>query len=167
MGHPYLRIPLLCTVCGIVLTITDFVSAFQLTRALLPDANGVYSSEVINLPHTLILVGMGLVLFLLVGLLFARRMTRRELALSASLVVVYHVVFLVLEKVVQLMGAYPITLFLLLGLPIQFSSAFLQGAFQIFPAFPLWGGIIVSLFVPYLFVLFGKKAERHHESHMP
>ena len=115
----------------------------------------------------MILVGMGLVLFLLVGLLFARRMTRRELALSASLVVVYHVVFLVLEKVVQLMGAYPITLFLLLGLPIQFSSAFLQGVFQIFPAFPLWGGIIVSLFVPYLFVLFGKKAERHHESHMP
>lgn len=90
------------------------------------------------------------------GLLLFSRLTKKEIAISATIVVVYQLVIILLQTFLSPTGNLAVTLSYL-GMVNEWST------FVPLALYHLTGGLLLSAmlgaFTPYVFVLFGKKSE--------
>ena len=116
--------------------------------------------NVISTDPIRILLVYGILFFgalLVGGLLFFRHMTRREIAISTSLLVLYGVVLTVLQLALQpILGTSVGFSMYVLFRPFEWCHFFDQLLFSWLDV-NIWIGVAVNLLSPYMLVLFGKK----------
>jgi hypothetical protein len=146
------NVPLFCVISGIVVYILSVQILFPMAIVRLPD--GVVTSN-----NTLVLIIYGaifVVTLLIGGLVFFRNMTRKELVLSASIVVLYGAILLFIQWAFRLRTGPAVLPMIYLFRPFEWCSFVSQIFFKI--SDNLWLGAAVEVLTPYLFVLFGKKS---------
>ncbi|OEF96139.1 hypothetical protein BHF68_10430 [Desulfuribacillus alkaliarsenatis] len=89
------------------------------------------------------------------GLLFFRDMSKVDIAKSATLVVIYYALIIAFEQFLISIGKYSLIL-VLLFIPTTTYSVIHQLFLSLFEL-SIWIGLILSVFAPYLYVLFGKR----------
>lgn len=144
------KIPLFCLLSGII----DFYISIELLRwAIIRLPDGTVTS---NDTRTLLVYGVIFLATLLVGgLIFFRKMTRTEIFCSASVLVVYGVVLMLVQWSFNITtGPAAVWMMYLFG-PFEMFNFFSQ--FLHMFADNLWVGAVIQVLAPYLFVLFGKK----------
>lgn len=153
------RVPLICIVAGIISSISILLFA-RFTIVTLPD--GVVTTD-----NFRVLIIYGVLFFATLfigGLRFCRHMTRKELFASASIMVLYGIILLIVQQVSQELivqqgsqagASILVGLTIYLFLPFEWcgliSQLLIQLGIGVLPA------VVISMFTPYLFVLFGRK----------
>lgn len=106
----------------------------------------------------LIDVILSIVAFFIIGFTLRKTHDKSNLFKSASLLVIYGIVLLVLEQVTQYFGVYNVSIALVLYLPTELFTIITAVIINLTSAETLnFLYVIPSLFAPYLFILFGKK----------
>lgn len=143
-------VPAFCIVAGII-AFNLYVRLFgRFTLLTLPDGSITADNGKVLLIHGIILV-----VSILVGGLCFRGMTRKEIFLSGTILVLFR---LLLIAVRWFMGSAAGSLgfaFIYLSILSEWSHVISGLIFSISGS--LWQGALVEAFAPYLFILFGKK----------
>lgn len=152
MDKNLLKLPVLTFIGGIILRIFDnFVVPEEIS-------NGAYQwtaeMQTASFYNRLIIT---IILFAIIGIIIRRSYDKRTIIKSATLLVIYSIVLVVIGQMAVLFGTYnAIILWLYLPLEIFNSIAILLS--RIFNLESInWIYIIPAIFSPYLFVLFVKK----------
>lgn len=106
-------------------------------------------------PVPAIVAVVSCVLFWWAGWRFVQGLTRRQIFLSATIMVVFHAVLLAAEQIGQSMGGYPLTVYHLYAL----TEGTLWVSQLLIRLFDDWSLLLacVSVLAPYLYIVFGKK----------
>lgn len=145
------KVPVFCVIAG---NLMFYISIYALTYFAierLPDGTVSFNRT----REWMIYCLQYLVPLLFGGLVCFRGMTRREVFCSASLVVIYGAVILVLQGVFQLTSGTAGIWMLYLFRPFQWCTVIAQTASGIIPS--LWLSGFLQVLSVYAFVLFGKK----------
>ncbi len=146
------KVPLYCTIAGMI---NVYVEIYLLQWAIVRLPDGSFTSDY---RRTMIVYGaVFLITMLIGGLVFFRKMTRREIVYSASLLSAYGLVLTLLQQMFHLNTGMAALWVMRLFYPFHVFSFPVQLCLGIMNAFLL--GIAVQLLCPYLFVLFGKRGE--------
>jgi len=149
LKNKLLRVPLVSLVTGLILSAIEHNVVLRMvkdsTEWTLKMGDTVYYFSLV----------LCVVLFIAAGLFCFKDMTKKEIAKSASLVVLYQIIVLVAEQLFQMFASYSIT-FMYLFVPVSLYTTLYQMLLKNLPlsSFIL---IIPSMFTPYLFILFGNK----------
>jgi len=158
LKKPILRVPVVLVPLGILCRILTFVVTFicvQIDRAKGPNPEtGVYE---ISIGYSSEIVGIiSFVLFCAAGWKFMRSLTRRQIFCSATIMVVWHAILLILEQwiLTNHVGSY-MTLYQL-WFTVEGTQWATQLLVRLFDAvsIPI---ILPSLLTPYLYLVFGRK----------
>lgn len=144
------KIPLFCLLSGII----DFyISIKMLSWAIIRLPDGTVT---VDDTRTLIVYGVIFLATLLVGgLIFFRKMTRKEIFCSASVLAAYGVILMLVQWSFNITtGPAAVWMMYLFG-PFEMFS-FISQLIHMF-AVNLWIGVALQALAPYLFVVFGKK----------
>lgn len=150
---PLWRVPLVLAGTGIVCRILSFLMAFIWSRIQIargPDP--VYQISTGYLSNLSAILAF--ILFWLAGWRFVRGMERRQIFLSATIMVVWHAVLLAWEQISQAMGGYSLWVYYLYA-TTEASSWASQLLFRLFDQVS-WPLAVPALFAPYLYILLGK-----------
>jgi hypothetical protein len=147
------KVPLFCVVAGISVYILCVYVLLRLAIVNLPD--GVITSD--NTRVLIIYGALFLGTLLIGGLVFLRDMTRKEIFLSASIVVLYGVILIIIQWAFNLTTGHGAIWTIYLFLPFEWCSVVPQIFFRLNDN--LWLGAMVQVLTPYLFVLFGRKSK--------
>ena len=144
------KVPLFCTIAGIISLYAEFY-LLQWSLVILPD--GSVTTDPVK--SALVYGGVFLAAMLLGGLVFFRKMTKREIFCSASVLAVYGIVLVLVQRIFQLTTG-PAALWMLnLFYPFQIFSFILQLCFGLIKS--VWAATAVQILCPYLFIVFGKR----------
>lgn len=157
LKKPILRVPLVLAVTGIVCSILSFLMVFvwgriQIARG--PDpVTGVYhlSTGYVSILSAI----LAFILFWVAGWCFVRGMERKQIFLSATIMVVWLGILLAWEQLSQAGGGYSIWVYRLYATQEAVSWAtqlLVQGFDEV--SVPV---VLPSIFTPYLYLLLGKK----------
>ena len=102
-----------------------------------------------------IMLILSCILLITAGLLFFKDMTKVEVAKSATFMVGYYVIFLILEGIIFSASLFTTlsSIYLILFVPLRLFSTLHQLSLRYLDI--AWIGIAMSLIFPYVFVLFG------------
>lgn len=145
------KVPVYSILAGLVLFRLDVYVLGRFMLVTLPDG-----SITVNETASLILYGLMLVgTVLLGGLVFLRNMTKKEIFLSASILVVFRILMVLLQWGLDATTG-PMAIPFLYWAEAQEWSVFLsQIFFKVIDN--LWVCALIECFAPYLFIPFGKK----------
>ena len=152
---PLWRVPLVLAGTGIVCSILSFLMAFvwgriQIARG--PDP--VTGACQISTGYLSVLSAiLAFVLFWLAGWRFVRGLERRQIFLSATIMVVWQAVLLIWEQISQAMGGYSMWVYRIYA-TVEASSWASQLLFRLFDQVS-WPLAVPALFTPYLYILLG------------
>ena len=153
---PLWRVPLVLAGTGIVCSILSFLMAFVWGRiqiARCPDP--VTGACQISTGYLSVLSAiLAFVLFWLAGWRFVRGLERRQIFLSATIMVVWQAVLLIWEQISQAMGGYSMWVYRIYA-TVEASSWASQLLFRLFDQVS-WPLAVPALFTPYLYILLGK-----------
>jgi len=154
MDKNLLRLPVLTLIGGIILRISDYVIIPVLSNGSSQWTGGMETASFyIQLIITIIL-------FAVIGIILRRSYDRRTMIKSATLLVIYSIIVVVIEQLAIHFGAYNIII-LWLYLPLEIFTSIAVLLSRIFNLESInWIYIIPAIFSPYLFVLFVKKTNR-------
>ncbi|NCA93273.1 hypothetical protein EOM82_08580 [bacterium] len=143
------KVPLFCVIAGII----DFyVSVRMLSWAIIRLPDGTVT---IDDTRSLMVFGViFLATFLAGGLIFFRKMTRREIFYSASVLAVYGIVLMLVQYGFNLTTGPAAVWMMYLFYPFEVFTFISQLLIKF--AANLWIGAAIQALAPYLFVLFGK-----------
>lgn len=152
MNKNLIRLPIVTLVIGILLRVSNFTIAYFLARGTTE-----WTLEMDNATFYINLV-LSIVLFIMGGL-FLRRTDKTSLTKSATILVIYSVLMLALEKVTQHFGVYLIIYWLFL--PIELFTTITSVIARISAAEEIsWLYVLPSIIAPYMFVIFGKNSKK-------
>lgn len=157
--HTIWRVPLISVITGFLWTPCMVRLLVHFTIVRQPDGSLDFNES-----RQLLIYGLGMAAVLVLGgLLLLRKLTRREIFISASLVVGYCVLLNVAQLVTGITTGPGVLVFMRLSAPLKWThfpdmllrmvlpeSDVVSTAYIYLTSLP-------SLFVPYLFVLFGRK----------
>ena len=144
------KVPVFCVVAGIIAyyLIVSILGRFAVVT--LPDG-----SISINSTKSLLISGVLLLAALLAGKWFLRGMTCKELFFSASIVVLYGLILLLVQWAFQLTTGPAAVWLVYLFRPFEWCSAVGQALFKLTDH--LWLSSMLEMFSPYLLIVLGKK----------
>ena len=155
---PLLRVPLVLTVTGVICRILTYILGFiwgriQIARG--PDP--VTGSYVLTTGAVTVIVAViGFVLFWSAGWRHLQHMTFRQIAASATIMVVWFAALLTIEQVSQALGDYPLWVHTLYA--THESCMWVdQLMFRILDEVSV-PAVIPGLFTPYLYLVFGRRS---------
>lgn len=156
MDDALFRLPLYTFCSGFVLKVIENISI----KIFIATASAWTISQIESILFFVQVIG-SLFFILLIGFYLQKQYSMKDFFLSSSLLVVYSIVVLLLEKALLFLGVYSMAVYFL-HLPTYLFSFlnlilfhFIQGEI---PAF----FNILYLFFPYLFLLFAKKGKENH-----
>ena len=145
------KVPLFCVVAGWV---AFRVVIFLTSRfAIVTLANGSVSAN--NSRVLIIYTATFFAALLIGGLIVFRNMTKKELFLSASIIVVFQVAMIFIQWAFRLTTGWAAIFFLYIYQISEWSTIVPQLLYRLNDN--IWIGAVVNAFVPYIFILFGKK----------
>jgi hypothetical protein len=127
-----------------------FYGILKLAIVSTPNGGVTLDKTRVLLLYGVLFVGM----LLLGGLVFFRHMTRREIFLSASIVVLYRVIFLLIQWALRGATGSSVIWMIYLLRPFEWCSFLTQ--IVSLASYNPWVSSSIEVLVPYLFVLFGK-----------
>jgi len=146
------KLPVLTLMSGVMLQIADYITALILVR----DASE-WTLEMGTIAFCIQLL-LSVALFIVIGIIVRKLYDRKNIAKSATLLVIYSIVVLALEQITQYFGTYNMIVHFLY-FPVYIFTVITHVLARISSAKSInWLYVIPSLFAPYLFVLFSKKA---------
>jgi len=154
MNKRILILPGLTLIGGIILRIVDFVTAFVLIKG---NGTSEWTLEMGTIAFYVRLV-MSVIVFAVIGIILRRIYDRRTFVKSATLLVIYSIIVFALEQNIQYFWAHMIIYWMYL--PWEMFAIITSLLAKISREKTInWIYAIPSLFAPYLFVLFSKKAK--------
>lgn len=155
--NPLWRVPLVLGCAGLLCRTLTFILAFawgmiQQFRGPGPDGTTVLTSGYV----TEIIAVISFLLFWWAGWRFVRGLTRREIFLSATIMVLFQALLLAWEQLSQSMGGYSLWAYRLYALTegTMWADQLLIHLFDTVSV-PV---LIPALFAPYLYLVFGKQS---------
>lgn len=155
--NPLWRVPLVLGCAGLLCRALTFILAFawgtiQRFRGPGPDGTTVLTSGYV----TEIIAVISFLLFWWAGWRFVRGLTRREIFLSATIMVLFQALLLAWEQLSQSMGGYSLWAYRLYALTegTMWADQLLIRLFDTVSV-PV---LIPALFAPYLYLVFGKRS---------
>lgn len=152
MNKKLLRFPVLTLIGGNILRLSDYI----VLPTVLSNGATQWTSEMQTASFYILLITT-IILFAVIGIILRRSYDKSTMIKSATLIVIYSIIVVVIEQMAILTGAYNIII-LWLYLPFEI---FISIAVLLSRTFNLeslnWIYIIPAIFSPYLFVLFVKK----------
>ncbi len=140
---------------GIILRIAD-----RITVAVLIRGSNNWTLEM-GTTASYVRIVISIIAFAAIGMILRKQYNRKLFAKSATILVAYSIVLLVLEQVAQSFGTYPMIIYWLY-LPVEMFTVVTSVLIKHFASDHVnWMYAIPSLFAPYLFVLFGRRAARN------
>lgn len=143
-------VPLFCIAAGFL---SFYLIVYGVGRfAIVTGPDGAVSSDE---GRVLLIYGLLLAATVAIGgpLLFSR-LTKKEIAVSATILVVFRLVMILLEAILSPTGSLALT-FTYLAMPGEWSTFIPMVLYRLTGSLVL--SAILGAFTPYLFVLFGKK----------
>ncbi len=151
MDKNLLKLPYYATIAGIILRL----SYFTVIPRLIQGAN----QENMETTFFFLQLLFSVILFMGIGILLRKGYDRKTFFKSATLLVVYFTVLLIIEQTTQYFGVYSMLVYYLY-LPSEVFSWIILLLVRIFPRENMtWIIVIPSILAPYLLVLFAKKRE--------
>ncbi|MBU5626435.1 hypothetical protein KQI82_05800 [Oscillibacter sp. MSJ-2] len=150
--HTLWRVPAYCAAAGVVSRQLIIRWLGRLAVVTLPD--GVVS---IDLTRQLIVYGIVFLAALSVGAMILRSMTRKEIALSATIIVAFQLALAAFELAAGGMTESLGTALWYLSQSSEWSHFLSQLLFKAGGMDFLWAGVFLDGLAPYLFILFGRK----------
>lgn len=149
------RVPVVSIITGVIIAIITYVSTFFIVKG-----TSEFTIEMGNTIMTIRIV-LSLVLFLGAGILCFKDMNKKEIAKSAVIVSVYYVIVVILEQVFQEVGLFSLMMIveLVLFLPLEIYSGVLSVLMK-GTNINVYLLMIPVFFLPFLYVLFGKKRDK-------
>lgn len=150
------KVPLYCITAGLV-------SWYAIVRVLGRFAVVTLPDGTITVDHTRSMIVYGAVFIaalLIGGLVFFRRMTKKEIFLSASIVVAFDLAATLIQWAFGLTTGPGAVVFLYIDQCFEWSGIISQLVFAASDS--VWAGAFAETLVPYLFILFGRKQARTH-----
>lgn len=157
---PIFRVPLVLGALGLFYRILSFALIFvwgriQIARG--PGPDGAYTLGTGYVPEIVAVVTF--LLFWWAGWRFVRRLTRRQIFCSASIMVLLNAALLAAEQICQqVFGTYSLTVYRLYALTegtMWMDQIFLRLFQAAGLSSILW--VVPGIFAPYLYLIFGKK----------
>jgi membrane-associated HD superfamily phosphohydrolase len=144
------KVPLYCFISGII----DFhLSVKMLSWTLIRLPAGSVTSD--NTKAIIVYGIIFMVSLLIGGFVFFRKMTKRELFYSTSVLVIYGILLALVQKMFHITSGFAVMWMLYLWRPFEMFTFILQLLLNL--GINTWVVIFVEIFTPYLFILFGKK----------
>ena len=161
LKRPIWRVPLVLGAAGLLCRALSYILGFIWGRIQIAQGPGPDGTTVISTGHVSVIIAViSFLLFWLAGWRFVRGLTRREIFLSATIMVAVNTVLLAAEQISQrVFGAYSMTVYDLFALT-EGKGWVDQLLFHLFDtvSLPL---VIPGLFAPYLYLVFGKRSASH------
>lgn len=152
MDKNLLKLPVLTLIGGIILRLSDYI----VVPALLSNGASQWTGEMQTASFYIQLI-ITIILYAVIGIILRRSYNRNTMIKSATLLVIYSIIVVVIEQMAIFIGAYNIII-LWLYLPFEI---FISIAVLLSRTFNIesldWIYIIPAIFSTYLFVLFVKK----------
>ena len=148
MNIKLLKLPILTSVGGIIFYLLNFIMAFL-------GFGGVWTSKQSEILSYIPLI-LAIIILIIIGLILRRIYSRKDFIKSSTLLVIYSIIILIVQRLSLYFGIYNSTVDFILYLPtaifqimISLSTKYNNSEIGnlIF--------LILSLFEPYIFVLFG------------
>ncbi|WP_304509463.1 hypothetical protein [Anaerotignum sp.] len=144
------KVPLYCWIAGII----DFhLSLRMLSWTLLRLPDGTITSD--NTKSIIVYAIIFMVSFFIGGFVFFRKMTKKEIFYSTSVLTVYGILLALVQKMFHITSGFAVMWMLHLWQPFEMFSFFSQLLSNL--GVNLWVVIFIEIFTPYLFIFFGKK----------
>ncbi|WP_298018225.1 hypothetical protein [uncultured Dysosmobacter sp.] len=160
LKKPLLRVPLVLGIAGIVLRFLTYIAAFisvRLQTAQGPDpVTGAYSIS--SGYVTEIMAVISFVVFWAAGWKFVRGLERKTIFFSATIMVVWCTALLIWEQLSQKLGGYSLWCYRFYA-TTEANMWATQILIRIFDTVSV-PVVLPSLFVPYLYLLLGKRGSR-------
>jgi len=151
MDKELFKLPVLTLLGGIVYRIVNFVIVLLMVRG-----SDEWTLEMGNIVFVVDLV-MSVVIFIVIGIILCKTYDRKTIFKSATLLVIYSIIVLILEQVTQHLGVYNIRISMWLYLPVEIFTIITSALARISSAESInWLYALPALFAPYLFLFFGK-----------
>lgn len=145
------KVPVYSIIAGLISFRLDVYLFGRFTLTTLPDGSITVNDTASMILYGLILVGV----VLLGGLYFFRKMTKKEIFISASILVALHIIILIVQWAMQATTGATAIFFLYWAETLEwtnFISLMLMKGID-----NLWICTFIGCFAPYLFIPFGKK----------
>ena len=153
MSKDLMRLPIISLAIGVLLRISDYIIAVFLVRS-----TNVWTLEMGPTAFYIRLV-LSAVLFIIGGILL-KKIDKKVIFKSATLLVIYSILVFFLEQVVQYFGTYNMGIYWLF-LPVELYTNITSALARISSVETInWWYALPSLVAPYLFVLFGKGSRK-------
>lgn len=154
MDKNLLKLPVLTLIGGIILRISDYIVTPLLSNGI---SEWTVGMETASFYIRLIIT---IILFAVIGIILRRSYDKSTMIKSATLLVIYSIIVVVIEQMAILFGGYNIII-LWLYLPLEIFTSIAVLLSRIFNLESInWIYIIPAIFSPYLFILFVKKTNR-------
>lgn len=150
------RVPLYCIIAGKIsfYLIIYFVSKFAVIKT--PTDTGTITVTIDD-AKVLLFYGIIFVVSILAGRFFFHTMTRKEIFLSSTIIVVFYMIITVIQFIMgNITGSFAI-LFMYLSQTFEWSTFISQLFLKIGGMQFQWIATFFQNLMPYLFVFFGKK----------
>lgn len=151
MRNNLMKVPIISLITGVILTIADYTLGYFIAKG---------SSEwTLEMNDTVIYTTLclSIILFISTGFLFLRNTLKKDILKSATLVVVYNIVLIVLEQVILYFGTYSITIHYLF-IPVRMYGTITQVLLNATDTLAsIWISTLPAIIAPYLYVIFGKR----------
>lgn len=145
----------LSSIAGVILRISDYSGAL-----ILLGKTAEWTDEMLTISFYIQLI-LSFTAFVIIGLILRKENDRKSFAQSATVLVVYYLVMFALEQTTQYFHVYSLIIYRLF-IPVEIFTVITLALARLSTAETInWVYVIPSLFAPYLFVLFGKKVEKH------
>lgn len=148
------KLPILTLVGGIVFRIIN-----QIIISLMMSGTNEWTLEM-GTTIFYIDVVLSLIIFIVIGIILRKTYDRETFLKSATLLVIYSIIILVVEQGTQYFGPYNIGNSLYLYLPVEIFVIITSALARVSTSESInWMYAIPSLFAPYLFMLFAKNSK--------
>lgn len=153
MNKKLFKLPILTLIGGIVFYILNFAIIFF-------GYGGTWSPRLTKVMTYIPLALSGGIL-ILIGMILRKTYDRKDFFRTATLLVVYSIVILIFQQLSLYLGIYNEAMDFILYLPLTIFTIITSSLVKQTSSESInWMYLIASLFLPYIFVLFGKSSKR-------
>lgn len=157
LKRPIWRVPLVLGAAGLLCRALSYILAFIWGRIQIAQGPGPDGTTVISTGHVSVIIAViSFLLFWLAGWRFVRGLTRRQIFLSATIMVLFQALLLAWEQLSQAMGGFSLWAYRLYALTegTMWADQLLIRLFDTVSV-PV---LIPALFAPYLYLVFGNRS---------
>lgn len=154
MNKRLLKLPILTLIGGIILRIINHIIILIMVRG-----KNEWTLEMGTMQFYIDLI-LSISIIVIIGLVLRKTYDRKDFLKSATLLVVYSILILVVEQLIQYLGIYSVGFSLLFYLPIEMFTIITSLLAKVSNGEVInWLYVLPSIFAPYLLVLFGKESK--------